>query len=78
MADGMKIERRMIDESFTYSMGVEPFGNADLIEDRTDYRCSACETTFTDYIAFIYPDHERWPKYCPECERRFKEVKSDG
>lgn len=74
MADGLKIERRMIDESFTCSMGVEPFGIADLVETRTDYQCSGCGTVFTDYIAFIYTGFEKWPKYCPECGRRFREV----
>lgn len=34
-------------------------------------------TVFHDQIAFIYPGFEEWPKFCPECGRRFKEVPSD-
>lgn len=66
------------DEEVTCTMGVEPFGIADLVENCTDYQCSGCGTVFTDYIAFIYPGFEKWPKYCPECGRRFREVEADG
>lgn len=71
-------EKCVPDETLTSAMGVEPFGIADLVENHADYQCSGCGTVFTDHIAFIYPDFEKWPKYCPECGRRFREVEAHG
>lgn len=71
LIDGVQAEKAMLIEDLIQKTFT---GEVELQEKRAGYQCSGCNTYFEDYIAFIYPDINKWPRYCPECGRRFKEA----
>lgn len=52
------------------TIDAEPVVHARWEEDRMDYRCTACGTSFKDEIAFAYHGECKLPGRCLECGAR--------
>jgi hypothetical protein len=52
-------------------------GVGEWIEDRMDYRCSACGETVKDEIFYMFYPY-RLPKFCPNCGARMKGASEDA
>ncbi len=72
----IEVVKRIIDEQPTLSPD-DVRGVGEWIEDRMDYRCSACGETVKDEIFYMFYPY-RLPKFCPNCGARMKGVSEDA